>query len=223
MSYILDALRRADAERQRGQAPGLQQVTHEAPRPAPAAGTGWMGWAVALLAFLALLAAGGAAVWWWLQPGPTAPPPPGMPIAAAPAPASSVIPVTPVTPVMPTVPPAASSPPSRPPRVAVPPPPPPAPKVTVKAPPPKPSAPASAAPAPRPVLASALPEPLRGAVQRLQVGGVVHSQERSQSFVMVGGQIAHEGDTLAPGIVLERIGPRSLLLRVADQAVELPL
>lgn len=73
------------------------------------------------------------------------------------------------------------------------------------------------------VPAANLPEPLRSAVMRLQVGGVVHSQDRSQSFVMVGGQIAREGETLSPGITLERIEPRSLLLRVAGQAVELPL
>ena len=41
--------------------------------------------------------------------------------------------------------------------------------------------------------------------------------------MLVGGQIAHEGDPLAPGIVLERIQPRSVLLRVEGRLVEMPL
>ena len=94
--------------------------------------------------------------------------------APAPAPASAPTPAsTPAVAVTPVVPPPAPA--------------------LKKAPAPKPSAPASVAAPPRPVLASALPEPLRSAVMRLQVGGVVQSQDRSQSFVMVGGQIAREG------------------------------
>lgn len=85
-------------------------------------------------------------------------------------------------------------------------------------------APATASPpAPaRPLPASALPEPQRSAVAGLPIGGAVHSAERSQSFVLLAGQIVREGETLAPGIVLERIAPRSLLLRVGEQLVELP-
>ena len=211
MSYILDALRRADAERQRGQAPGRQQVTHEALAP-PAARQATAGCIVALV----LLAGGaGTAAWWWLQPRQPAPVAavPAAPVAVRPSVAPSAPRVSAAAPPV-----RAPAPPAAPPVVRVTPAP--APRASPAAPPPRP--PASAA-TPRPVLASALPEPLRSAVLRLQVGGVVHSQDRSQSFVMVGGQIAHEGDTLAPGITLERIGPRALLLRVAEQAVELPL
>ena len=83
-------------------------------------------------------------------------------------------------------------------------------------------APASA-PQSRPVPASALPEPQRSTVARLAFGGAVHSADRSQSFVLMGSQLVREGETLAPGIVLDRIAPRSLLLRVGEQLVELPL
>ena len=71
--------------------------------------------------------------------------------------------------------------------------------------------------------ASALPEPRRSAVTGLAFGGAVQSQDRSQSFVLLAGQIVREGDPLAPGIVLDRIGARTLLLRVDGQLVELPL
>jgi hypothetical protein len=70
----------------------------------------------------------------------------------------------------------------------------------------------------RPLPASALPEPQRSAVARLAFGGAVHSADRAQSFVLLAGQIVREGETLAPGIVLERIAPRALTLRVGDAA-----
>ena len=79
MSYILDALRRADAERQRGQVPGLDArpmagVLTE-PRP-HALGDGRRLAGLALL--LAALALAAAAGWWWRstpgQAAPTSPP-----------------------------------------------------------------------------------------------------------------------------------------------------
>jgi general secretion pathway protein B len=75
----------------------------------------------------------------------------------------------------------------------------------------------------RPLPAAVLPEPLRSRVAALVFGGAVQSQERRQSFVLMAGRIVREGEALAPGIVLERIGARSLLLRVDGQAVDLPL
>ena len=82
---------------------------------------------------------------------------------------------------------------------------------------------AQAAKAERPLPAAVLPEPLRSRVAALVFGGAVQSQERRQSFVLMAGRIVREGEALAPGIVLERIGARSLLLRVDGQAVDLPL
>ena len=61
MSYILDALRRADAERQHGQVPGLNtqaSVPRVAPPPLRRSSLVW-----ALLALVLVAAAGGA--WWW--------------------------------------------------------------------------------------------------------------------------------------------------------------
>ena len=227
MSFILDALRRAEAERQRGQAPGLQQITHQA-LAAPArqrpVSVRW------ILALLLTAAAGAAGAWWWSQarrPDASTPVaaaaaridhPASTPAAASqPPPAAATTAATPAPAPRPARPAASAPAPAPAPAPAVA-----APASVAQAPAVAASTPASA-PAPRPVLAANLPEPLRGAVLRLQVGGVVHSQDRSQSFVMVGGQIAREGETLSPGITLERIAPRSLLLRVAGLAVELPL
>ena len=63
MSYILDALRRADADRGRGAVPGLH--TPAAPAPLPVGGPRTAVAVAALATGLALLAAGGW--WWWLR------------------------------------------------------------------------------------------------------------------------------------------------------------
>ena len=106
MSYILDALRRAEAERERGRVPTLQaqsgptepagaDVGSAWPRPAPRGlGLG--------LAGLALLLSGAAGAYWWTRPAmlppvaATRPAPPPLPLTAAPAPAAA-----PVVPVLP--------------------------------------------------------------------------------------------------------------------------
>jgi general secretion pathway protein B len=82
MSYILDALRRADAERERGSVPGIHaqpamlgQADREADRPARRGL--WFGGGLGLV-LLALLA------WWFL--GHDAPPPVAPPMAATPLP-----------------------------------------------------------------------------------------------------------------------------------------
>ena len=100
MSYILDALRRAEAERQRGAVPGL----HDQPGPGTAAAQAgarrpaWplLAWALLGLLGLALAMAAG----WWLRPAPqpaaALPLPP--PADAAIAPPMAVPPEPPVLP-----------------------------------------------------------------------------------------------------------------------------
>jgi general secretion pathway protein B len=68
-----------------------------------------------------------------------------------------------------------------------------------------------------------LPPTARERVAALTVSGAVHSPERQQRFVLVGGEIVREGAQIAPGIVLERIEPRALLLRVDGRRVLRPL
>jgi general secretion pathway protein B len=110
MSYILEALRRAEAERERerGTVPGLHAQARHMPEhddePAAARGPAALTWAAVALAAVALVGAG----WWFLAP--KAEPPPVL--AAAPVPAPVPAPVLPASPVVaaPAAPPAAAAP-----------------------------------------------------------------------------------------------------------------
>lgn len=105
MSYILDALRRAETERSRGAVPGLH--SHSTPvgeraGPIHSAGPRIAGVIVATLA-VAGLAAG--ATWWWLQRAAPQQAGGGVVLAAAPplassASAASAVPAVPAVPAM---------------------------------------------------------------------------------------------------------------------------
>ncbi|MFO0123741.1 MAG: general secretion pathway protein GspB, partial [Inhella sp.] len=53
----------------------------------------------------------------------------------------------------------------------------------------------------------------------LAVSGAMHSPDPASRLLIVNGQVAREGDTLAPGVVLQEIQPRSALLLVQGQRV----
>lgn len=183
MSYILDALQRADAERGRGNVPGLHaRQLPTALEEAAAARTGLRGplvWGGLLVLVLAATVAG---VWMWRSPAS-----PSSPVAAAPAtanqpapattpvaspPLPAAVPVMPAVPVAPVVSPAAPTAPIATPPAALAPSAaasvgaPPAPPATVQAaavartaPQPAPTAPPAASVTPVVVPASATPAP----------------------------------------------------------------
>lgn len=67
MSYILDALKRADAERERGHVPGLHtRTTPSIDAPATQTG-GWAQHARLMALGMLVLVLLGAALWWWLR------------------------------------------------------------------------------------------------------------------------------------------------------------
>jgi len=227
MSYILDALRRADRERRQGQAadagtPAFGPASATPPNEASGSGRR-LAWAAALA--LALLVA--AALWWW--PGEAPPPvtqaapgtlqPPPAPTTAAPSPAAPVLP-SPAPP--PAPPPAALQP-----RTAAAP----APFLPASAatPPPQllPTPPAAVpAPSTRPAPAASavalqdLPAELRQQLPTLKLSGSIYSSNRADRLLIVDGQVAHEGDTVAPGVVLEQIQQRSATFRFRQYRYE---
>jgi general secretion pathway protein B len=83
-------------------------------------------------------------------------------------------------------------------------------------------APAPAVEAPIPRLAD-LPESLRRELPKLAISGSVYSDDPASRFVMVNGEVAREGARLGADLVLERIGPRELVLRFKGQRFRQPI
>ena len=113
MSYILDALKRAESERSRGQIPGL----HAQPMARVAVGPEDQGsvWKTLVLVVIAVVVLGALAWWWWSGdgPAPAALPPQAPPLAASPstspAPANPPVQVNAPAPVVAAVEPVASA------------------------------------------------------------------------------------------------------------------
>jgi general secretion pathway protein B len=220
MSYILDALRKAEAERQRGQVPGvLAPVAPAPPGPAPAERhrrlPASVAGAVLALTLLSLLG-----WWWWPAAAPTAP---VRPTVSSPVPAA-----TPARPAEPSLPQVVSAAPTAPvPAVAPPaatapvpaPAPAPTPAVTTPVPAPTPAIP----PAPRPTRLADLPPEQRSAFPQMMLGGSVWSESPASRFVFINGQMLREGDAVSPEASVERLLPKAVVLRWRGQLVELPL
>ena len=231
MSYILDALRRADAERQRGAVPGLHAPALTGVGNDGAATPGGparrLGLAAAGLLLLGLAVAAG----WLLRPGPA-------PTAAAvgqPGPALAVAPVaaTPPAPV-----PASGMPPAAPAALPVPLPVP-LPGPMLQAAPARRPAPGAASPTPAPTPAptlaaeravaparlpslAELPEAQKRDVGALVVGGAMHAEQAAMRIVILNGQVFHEGDKLSAELQVQQIGLKSVVMSHRGQRFELP-
>jgi general secretion pathway protein B len=213
MSYILDALRRAEAdrERERGQVPGLHTQPLSGSEAAPAAGQRrWLPWAGGGLLLLAGIGAGT----WWAGGLHEAPAP-----VPQPAPAFTAPPATPPAAQtgvsVPTPQPAASASPYLPPA------PPPVPVAT--APPPVPAVPPAAQAEARIPRLAELPESMRRELPKLAISGSVYSDDAASRFVIVNGEVVHEGATLGADLVLVEIRPRELVLRFKGQRFRQPV
>jgi general secretion pathway protein B len=253
MSYILDALRKADAQRERDPARGI----HAQPTPLAsasamqgAASTRWL-W----IAGAAGVAVIGAAVWVLGEDKPAAPvlatPAPARSTAAAVAQAPAMPPAVMPPPAAPSVQPppqvARAAPPRDPTNSSLPPmrgvpqsnfvPPNstgPAPHSNASAAaareaafaasagvPPRPAistpAPAGPAPAAVPAPPAAAPaQPVSGLppdAPRLVISGGVYSPSAAQRMLIVNGQVFNEGSEVAPGVALEEIKARTVVLK----------
>ena len=212
MSYILDALRKADAQRERDPARGIHaRPTLAAPaRGASAASRG------AWIAAAALVAAAAA---WWAWPRGSAPsaPEPVQATGFAPAPVPPQPVVTVATSLSPPAPPPLPTPVVRAPE-----------RATVKAEPvaaaaAMPALAPAAAPAPDRIFAVAdLPAEVQRELPKLAISGGVHSENAGQRLLIVGGQVVSEGAELAPGVVLEQIRARTAVLRFRGFRYSLP-
>lgn len=211
MSYILDALKRADADRDRQLAavPDLHAQTDTLSYRELAAVPRSRWWVGGLV--LAALAAAGWVGWAYSDRAE------GVPLAVAPSatvvapvPAPAPIP-TPAPAPAPTASPTASPSPA--------PVPAPAPRAVT----PRPVLPAAKPPAAeRLPLYAALPPALRSQIPALSVNGSVYSPARSSRIVILNGQVFREGAQPTDGLVVEEIRLKSSVLSFRGTRFELP-
>lgn len=222
MSYILDALQRAEAERERGQVPGL----HSRAKPlnaTPPERNGIRRWLPALAVALAGL---GLLLLWsfWPRsvdappaastvatPAPlpeTAPPPAAPEIAAAPT--DPALPI--LAPRIPLAPPTPSARPTGEPTTA-------GATGTAGSAPASEALPVPAPPTGTPAPATArvpnfgeLAPDVRSRLPQLSVSGATYSANPEHRMLIINGQVLQEGQEVQPGLRLESIGPRSAVL-----------
>ena len=209
MSYILDALRKAEAERERGSVPGIHaQPAFAGARPgsAPARSRLWLV-VITLGVLLALVVA--VVLYLLLARGPASElaARPAGPASAAVAPAAA-----PIAPVASTAAPAIATPAQ--------PVPPPVRKARAASAPPLAAAKASAA-APTAPTAKAdervyalneLPDDIRRQMPTLSVGGSMYSPKPADRLVIINGQVLHEGERITPELVVQQIKLKSAVL-----------
>lgn len=219
MSYILEALKKAQAERQLGNAPTIHAPPPMYAAPERASGvnrrTLMIGLGVGALAVA-------AALLWLRQDGEQ---PVRLAAATAPAPVAATVPAPVVVPA-PAPPPVAAAVPAPVPAPAkVPEPPPPraaeAPRPAAPAAPP--AEPVRATPEPAPVAAAPagddslrslqqLPEAVRREIPQVTFGGYIYSPTPGESLLLVDKMLRREGEEVAPGLVLERLTPKAAVM-----------
>ena len=208
MSYILDALKRADAERQHGTVPSLHTRQVTTPALQNTSGAQNRRW-LTVGAVLILVAAAAVGGWFWRAPSNDAPrqadaqialtspvaSPPPLPALAAPTllPAPVPAPVT-AAPVAPKPKPEPAPKPETPPR-------------RIAAPKPTPPPPAAAS-ADLPLL-SELPDNIRRQIPAMAINGVVYSDNPGQRVLLVNQQVLTQGSQAVPDVKLEEIRPHS--------------
>ncbi|PLY41767.1 hypothetical protein CSZ94_14185 [Janthinobacterium sp. ROICE36] len=220
MSYILEALKKSQAERQLGELPSIHApqvqlhagAASSAARRAPV----WLalgGVSVAVAAALLL--------WQPWQAGAAAPVVPVVLAQAVPAPmaAAPAVPApAPVPLAAPSVPSAATAAPvhharrvaepkQETPGQAAPPP--------VVA--PMPAAPPASTPTPTPGAEESvpamrdLPEPIQRQIPPVAIGGYIYSKNPADRLLLIDKVLRHEGEELAPGLVLEKLQPKAAI------------
>ena len=230
MSYILDALRKADAQRERDPARGIHaQPVQASPleRPEGHQPRLWLWGAAAIVAGLLAVAA-------WQLAGPAVPPvavPAASPVAYSPVAGAGTPPAPAVTLPLPAPPMAAPVPPAAAVLPAAPPPSAPPVRAAAPAAPVAPTAaplrearqPVSALVAASPTPATSvtdrvlsvneLPADVQRELPKLAISGGVYSANPAQRMLIVNGQVLGEGTEPAPGVVLEQIRAKTAVLR----------
>jgi len=226
MSYILEALKKSQAERQLGELPSIhapQVPLH----PAPVAGG-----ARRLPLWLGLGTAGIAAIGLWLwQPWQAAAPVAAPVAAAVPAPVAAVVPAPVVAApvVVPAPAPVIAAAPApviaraAPAPVSVPEPAPVQPAPVAKA-APVPAAPVPAAAPVEEVMPGLrdLPEPIQRQIPAIALGGYIYSKDPADRLLLIDKVLRHEGEEVAPGLVLDKLQPKAAIFSFKGYRYRVP-
>lgn len=220
MSYILEALKKAQAERQLGNSPTLHAPTLQGAEQRPAAR-----FSVPMLAAVVGMAAviGVLLVLVWRPSEPAAPAvPANAPVVAAPLAAATVA----AAPAEPTPLPAPVA--DLPPSVAN------LARATASAPA---AAVVAAAPTPAPAAAAAkpavaaeepvanlreLPEPIQRSIPPVTVGGYIYSKNAADRLLLVDKVLRREGEEVAPGLILEKLQPKEAVFNFKGYRYRVP-
>jgi general secretion pathway protein B len=223
LSYILDALKKADADRERAAVPGLHARPQDAlaARDEPRAGMRW-----GVVAAAAIVVLGGTLAWVLMSqpavqvpaiaaapppiPAPAPTPTPAPVSVPAPEPAPAIAAAAAPAPASTTPSPAAAEPTPTPTVVLPPPAPPPAPPAPAQ----PPAATATAPTAARVPTLAELPADVRASLPPLAISGAVYSPTPAARLLFIGGQVLKEGDAVANGVVVEQIGAAASVLSV---------
>lgn len=200
MSYILEALKKAQAERQLGSAPTLHAPTLQAANTASPAARLSKPLLLSVVAMAAVI--GVLLVLVWRTPAPAA-----MPAQPAAAPPLAAVPAAPT----PLPAPVADLPPS----VAN------LARASAPAPDPAPARPAAAAEEPVVNLRD-LPEPIQRAIPPVTVGGYIYSKNAADRLLLVDKVLRHEGEEVAPGLLLEKLQPKQAVFSFKGYRYRVP-
>jgi general secretion pathway protein B len=237
MSYILEALKKAQAERQLGTSPTLHAPTLHAADRAETGGrlkkplvlaVVAMGAVIAVLLVMVLRPASQPVSQPALQratPAATAP----ATVAAAPAPAPALAAASTAAPVSaPSLPePAASAAPLPAPLPV------PLPAPVAALPPPVARLPVAAVPTPavakpasapeEPVMNQRdLPEPIQRSIPQIAVGGYIYSKNPADRLLLIDKVLRHEGEEVAPGLTLEKLQPKEAVFNFKGYRYRVP-
>ena len=225
MSYILEALKKSQAERQLGELPSIHapQVQLHGGAAAHGARRGpvWLA-----LGGVSLAVAAALLLWQPWQAGVAAPassPAPAPAVAAVPAPAvlAQAVPAplpapvaaAPVHHARPVAEPPQESPGQAPPAAAAP--------VPAAAPPVTAPAPAPAAEEAVPAMRD-LPEPIQRQIPAVAIGGYIYSKNPADCLLLIDKVLRHEGEELAPGLVLEKLQPKGAIFSFKGYRYRVP-
>jgi general secretion pathway protein B len=226
MSYILEALKKAQAERQLGRVPTIDAMpAYGSVVPAPRNKLLWL----ALLALVVLVLLVGLLLWRQMQMAV----PPAVVQASEPVILANAPPVVQAdSPVAKANPPPAV--PRAVPKVAN------VPKAVAVSEAPKAQRPVAAAKAepalqpqpqsPAPVAASEpavpslreLPEPIQRQIPAIAIGGYIYSKNPADRLLLIDKSLRSEGDELAPGLVLEKLQPTAAIFNFRGYRYRVP-